>query len=123
MNYKNGRSERTLIAAGGLYLILLGIVFGLIGFANLHGVLLLLAAGSALREMSFGFIALFCAYRCRLTRAGIVSAAVGAVHMALVAKWLFVDDRPVGLWILLEAAGAIFLVVMGVLVVRLSVVR
>ena len=115
---EDGRVERNFLAAGGLYLILIGIAFGYIGWANSRGFMLLLVSGGAVREIILGSIVVFCACRCSLTRSGLASAVVGAVLLALIAKWVFINGYPLDGWIALQLVAAIFLVLLGVLTAR-----
>jgi hypothetical protein len=119
--YEKRRVGRMILSGIGVYFIVLGIIFETsaikLGFRLHQRVPMSVFVLGGARELVAGAIVVFCAFRCRLTRAGVVSAIIGFVLLALVSISLSVFGQ-LTIWTVLRTIGYIALVVLGVLYAR-----
>jgi threonine/homoserine/homoserine lactone efflux protein len=104
--------RRRRLGGGGIYLIALGIAFGLASF-RYDGPAFLLFVGNATRDTVLGLLVVFCAYRFSVVRAGLVSAILGFVLLVLVATTAVFTDH-FGIWTALRLLGGLLLVFLGI---------
>jgi hypothetical protein len=113
--------EQYLLTGSGIFLILFGLVFAissaLVGVRLNPRVPVFVFMISGTRELVVGIIVVFCAYRYRLARAGLISAIAGFVLLALTATSVCVMGQ-FSLWTALRILGALLLVVLGILFAR-----
>lgn len=121
MNYKNRLGERNLLAGIGIYHVILGLIFGIVGeklgihLAPRVPMIVFILGGA--RDLLVGILIIFCAYGCKLRRAGVISSVAGLSLLALIAMSYLVFGH-FNFWTLLRTLGAIFLIGVGAMFVR-----
>ena|SRR5438270_6621069 len=104
-------TERLILFAIGIYLILLGAIFAVLS-SRVSGPGSVIVIINSAREVLAGCVVIFSAYFFRLRRASLICAVLGLVLITLIGTFVLYTHR-FGLWIALRALGYMLLIVCG----------